>query len=419
VSGRHSNILLSHASVVNDDSFSRDVDVLVHEGIIVSTGDIGKHPPALTVDLRGKYIYPGLINSHDHLVGEWTPRVGRNRPYLNAEKWQVDFLNKENPCQDYVEKRKVMDENLNAIIWLGIYKNLFSGVTLVSDHFHYDDGFPIHDSPIRVVDRFTQCHSLYWGNFWGGDDCVQEFKNAKGEMPFINHIGEGTDEATTQELARLHRMGCLDSNTLLIHGISFDEKDAELVAEKDASLVWCPDSNIFIIGRTADIPLLMSKGVNIALGTDSSMSGSQSMFDELRLAGKVYQEMAGKPMSDRLLFEMITKKASSALMVKDKAGRVAPGAWGDLLVMEPADEDPYKSLTESTADNIYMLICRGIPVLMDASIAHKSKHPGLQYTAVKLKNKEMLVTGDPFKHIQDVSDILGYSKKFDFLPFEH
>lgn len=414
------NILLRHACVVNHDSVSKNVDVLIRDGLIADISQNATSPEAdLTLDISGKYLYPGLINSHDHLVGEWTPRVGRNRPYINAEEWQKDFLDKENPCHDYVEKRTVMDENLNAIIWLGIYKNVFSGVTLVSDHFHYSDGFPIRDCPIRIVDNFTQCHSLYWGNFWGGDDCASEFKKAQGKMPFVIHIGEGIDEGTKEELTKLHRMGCLDSNTLLIHGISFREKEADLLVQTGASLVWCPDSNMYIIGRTADIPLLLRKGVNIALGTDSSMSGSQSMFEGLRSAKEAYREMTGKSMGDQLLFSLISKNASRGLLVEKEAGRVAPGGWGDVLVMDPVAEDPYRSLADSTAENIYLLVCRGLPVLMDAKIAGQVKKPPLPYTRVKLNGKEMLVAGDPFKPIQEISEILGYKKKFDFLPFDH
>jgi len=35
-------------------------------------------------DSGDRIAYPPLINSHDHLIGNWTPRTGDNRPYLNA-----------------------------------------------------------------------------------------------------------------------------------------------------------------------------------------------------------------------------------------------------------------------------------------------------------------------------------------------
>jgi cytosine/adenosine deaminase-related metal-dependent hydrolase len=416
---QRSTTLFKNTHLINHDAVLKGVNVAVQGDMIAEVGEsVCPRAPELTLDLSGKYTFPGIINSHDHLVGEWTPRIGRNRPYRNAEEWQVDFLDQDNPCQDYVEKRKVMDKNLDAIIWLGIYKNLFSGTTLVSDHFHYSDGFPISAPPIRVVDKFTQCHSIYWGNFWGGDECTEEFKKAGGEMPFIIHIGEGLDENTRQELTKLHRMGCLESNTLLIHGICFDERDADLLSAKNASLVWCPDSNRYLIGQTADIPLLMGKGINIALGTDSSMSGSQSMFEELRAAKQAYRQMAGAPLDDRILFGMISEKASSSLMVRE-AGYIKPGAWADILVMDPVAEDPYQSLVNSNPENIHLLFCRGRPVLMDAGIADQIKSQDMTYTPVNVNGKEMLVAGDPFKPVQDVSEILGYSKKFDFLPFDH
>ena len=96
------------------------------------------------------------------------------------------------------------------------------------------------------------------------------------------------DEEARGELPRLEALGGLRSNTVIVHGVAIDENGWRRVARAGAGLVWCPASNLFLFGRTAMVcPLVCGDHdarVAVALGTDSRLTGSRDLLEELRAA---------------------------------------------------------------------------------------------------------------------------------------
>jgi len=78
-------------------------------------------------------------------------------------------------------------------------------------------------------------------------------------------------------------LGALDKNTICVHGVFLDKEDIEIIAQREASVVICPRSNLYLAGRLAPIPLLKEAGVPIALGTDGLCSTSSlNLWEEMR-----------------------------------------------------------------------------------------------------------------------------------------
>jgi hypothetical protein len=86
----------------------------------------------------------------------------------------------------------------------------------------------------------------------------------------------------------LHELGVLDERTVLIHAVGFRKQGWELIRKTGASVVWCPRSNLFTLGRTLS-PDVIASGVPIALGTDSPLTAEGDLLDEIRTA----REMGG------------------------------------------------------------------------------------------------------------------------------
>ncbi len=222
------------------------------------------------ISLEGLQVFPGRINAHDHLEFALFPRLGGRRPYPNASAWARDI---------YHPDRSQLKEHLSVpkrvrLIWGGL-RNLLAGVTTVSHHNPYDavfdDGFPV-----RVVKNYGWAHSLMFE-----EDVRARFDAAPADAPFLIHAGEGTDPETAAEIFELERLGVLTERTVLIHAVGFDEAGWRLVRDRGASVVVCPRSNLFTLGRAANVPA----GIPVALGTDSSLTCEGDFLDELRLAG--------------------------------------------------------------------------------------------------------------------------------------
>ncbi len=72
------DMLLKNAHLVNVFSGSvHEADIAVHEGIFIGFGD---YPAKITVDLKGRYVAPGLIDGHVHLESSMLdiPEFARN-----------------------------------------------------------------------------------------------------------------------------------------------------------------------------------------------------------------------------------------------------------------------------------------------------------------------------------------------------
>ncbi len=219
------------------------------------------------LDLSGLEILPGLINAHDHLDFALYPKLGSG-PYANATEWAHDIYR---PHEDPVRSHLRVPKELR-LLWGGL-RNLLAGVTTVS---HHDPWHPIFEQgfPVRVVQGFGWAHSLEFTA-----DVKAAFDATPAGAPFLIHLGEGTDDSAAQEIFRLKQLGALTDRTVLIHAVGLQEEGWKLAREAGASVIWCPRSNVFTLGRSLDFG---TGGVPIALGTDSPITACGDLLDELR-----------------------------------------------------------------------------------------------------------------------------------------
>jgi len=302
-------------------------------------------PGDRVIELAGRRLLPGLINAHDHLQLNSLPRLKYRRQHANVAEWigDIDACRTDDPLL-----RANAARPKSARLLAGGLKNLLAGTTTVS---HHDPSHPCldrEDFPVRVP-RSAWSHSLGLdGRIAVRDAC----RAARAGEPWIIHAAEGVDAAAHAEFARLEELGCIGPNTVLVHGLALDAAQQRRLAQAGAGLVWCPASNLHLFGRTIDPHLLAAQG-RLALGSDSRISGSRDLLDELAAA------RGASALDEATLEALVTTRAAALLRLPDR-GHLGVGALADLLVL-PAG----LALSQARRADVELVVVNGAVRLAD------------------------------------------------------
>lgn len=333
--------------------------------------DADPEPADVILDLHGDRLLPGLINAHDHLQLNSLPDHETQKFYRHARDWIAEVDGRRRSDPNFAAGVKVpRDERL----LLGGIKNLLSGVTTVA---HHDPLYPFLTQPgfpISVVRDYGWSHSLYID---GERSVVDSYRATPAAWPWIVHAAEGQDEEAANEFKRLEALGCLRSNTLLVHGIALDQAQHARLEAAGAGLIWCPSSNMRLFGKTAQVAALVSQQ-RVALGTDSRLSGARDLLDEMRFAAN----FGG--MSEEILEGLVTHVSAALLRLPDR-GALRPGLRADLVVL-PAGT----ALRDATRSAIRLVMVDGIARYGDADcVTRASTHS--EWTPVQVDGAPKLL----------------------------
>jgi cytosine/adenosine deaminase-related metal-dependent hydrolase len=317
----------------------------------------------------GGIVFPGFINSHDHLEFNLYPNFG-DKSYSNYCEWGKYVWNEYKADIDRVTKIPLK----LRVAW-GLYKNLLCGVTTV---VHHGDKIEVDDSLINVFQDYDFLHSVGFEKNWR----LKLNKFSRKRLVVI-HAGEGRDEYAKKEIDKLIRWNLFGRKIVAIHGVAMTAQQAQAFE----ALIWCPVSNLFMFNETAKIGVL-KECTPIIFGTDSTLTAGWNLWEHLRVAKE------NSLVTDIELMEMLTITPAQIWNL-NKKGIVKEGYIADLVIAKFGNNK--YGFFDLDPENILLVLLGGEIKLYDESLADQIQKQGIVgnlFSKVKLKNTFKYVYGD-------------------------
>ena len=143
-------------------------------------------------------------------------------------------------------------------------------------------------------------------------------------------VDDCVDAHGLRPAAFLDRLGLLTPRVLLAHGVWLDDAELQLIAERGATIVTNPVSNMKLaVGRTFPYPGAAGRDVPLGLGTDGAASNnSLDLFQDMKVLALAQKHAADDP-------SMLPAPETWAIATGQRSPLL--GQPGRIAVGEPAD----------------------------------------------------------------------------------
>jgi 5-methylthioadenosine/S-adenosylhomocysteine deaminase len=324
--------------------------------------------PARTLDISGKIVIPGMVNTHGHWAMTLFRGLVDDRP---LESWLEKIWK--------VEAAIVSSETVVAGAELAMIEMMRSGTTCAADmYWHFTEsteassraGFRVVNGPsfadipgfedrrdlnyqaaTEYFDRFQgdplvhacmQAHSTYTTSQRMLEDILRITQDR--QAGFITHACESKGELELVQnkygkspIEVLDSVGLLGEKTLLAHCVHLTNAEIDRLAETHTSVSHCPSSNLKLSSGIARVADMVRAGVNVSLGTDGPASNNDlDLFHEAQLAALVQKGVTGDPtvLPAEKVFSMLTIDGARAVGLEDQIGSLEVGKEADLAVID-------------------------------------------------------------------------------------
>jgi len=355
---------------LNEDSqVLMGTDVAIANDAILALGDVpADFAPDEVIEATDRVVMPGFFNAHTHsaisLLRGWADDLPFDR-WLNERIW--------------VAESALQEEDVYWGAALAAAEMIRSGTVGYADHYFY------MDQVARVVEEACLKATLAWCVFGLGEEaeigtdlegsieflqrwqgaaegrirtvlgphapysCPPEFlakvaqRAAELGVGLHIHLSE-SEEQVEQSLARhgltpvahLESLGIFDVPTIAAHCIHLTEEDMEILRQKRVNVVQCPGCHMKLGMGVTPVPELLARGINVALGTDSTASNNDlDMLQEARLASLMQKHCLRDPVAlpgDSVL-RLATQNGAQAMGFPE-SGVIAPGGAADLIIFD-------------------------------------------------------------------------------------
>jgi 5-methylthioadenosine/S-adenosylhomocysteine deaminase len=370
---------------VDDDENVFDPGWLhVVDGHIAAVG-AGDPPEGLVesaerrVDCSGSAVMPGMVNAHTHLFQTFFRGQADDKPLLD---WLRECIW---PAAIHLDRSSAY---LAAL--LGLVENLRTGATSVIDHQYIHVDEQIDDGVCEAAEasgaRFVLARGWADRNYepklmetletvMARTSAVRDRWHGRGSgrigvelAPLIpwgcsdeamiatdavsREWGSGThlhcaetavevemsiEERGLRHVEWLDRLGVLGPQVQLAHSVWLDDGELDLVAERGATVVHCPVSNMYLASGVARVVEMRERGINVALASDGPGSNNrQDMFEVMKatvLLQKIHR-LDAVALQPAEVLHMACRGGATAMGASEEIGALTPGRRADIVVVD-------------------------------------------------------------------------------------
>lgn len=335
-------------------------------------------------DLDGKVVFPGFINTHNHLFQTLLRGLGDD---MVLKDWLSTMT--------FPAASNLTNEDCYYGAKLGIMEGIHSGITTNVDYMYphpiegLDEGVirAMRELGIRgIFGRGCMDTGVKYGVHPGimqtreqiekeTRECFEKFHNSENgrikiwvapaaiwsntrenlqtlwkitneyKSGFTVHISEtefdreaAKDLHGKWDIDAMIDMGICGPNVLMVHCVHLTDEDIKKAAEYDLKVSHNACSNMYLSSGVCRIPDLLKAGVTCSLGVDGAASNNANDMVELMKNTALLQKVATRDplsMTAEKVVEMATIDGARAIGMEDEIGSLEAGKKADLVIFDP------------------------------------------------------------------------------------
>ncbi len=388
------SVLIKNGSAIvscdNNDTVYYDSDILIQGPKIIKIGKNIKDSADETINARGKFIYPGLVNTHHHFfqtfvrnlatvdypnmsVIDWINEIYEIFKYMTEDGIYYSSLSAmadlvkhgsttafdHQYCYPRAAGKFLVDRQMDAAALLGIRYHAGRGTNTLPK----SEGSTVPDEMVETTDEFLKDCERLIDKYHNPEpfsmrqivvspcqpiNCYKEtftesISLARDKGVYLHtHLGEGENEPMVARWGKRTLEWCEDigftgSDVWYAHGWELKPEEYKIMAETKTGLSHCPAPATLGGFPIIDIPAMGKAGMNLSLGCDGSATNdSSNLLDSLRMAYLMQsfhsKERGGSPSSYEML-KMATI-GGAEMMGRNDLGTLEQGKGADLFMID-------------------------------------------------------------------------------------
>lgn len=357
------------------------------------------------VNMTGKAILPGFVNTHGHAAMSLLRGFADDDPlqtWLEEKIWPM-------------EARFGPEQNRWGSA-LSVLEMIKGGTTCFLDMYDHMDqvGQVVEEAGIRAVlcrgaiglcseeERKAKLEeAVNFAREWNGaakgrittmmaphapytcpPDYIVRFVEKAQELgiPIHTHMSEteaevrlNVEQYGLRPVEHLRRLGLFDVPALVAHAVHLTPEEIGILAEYGVKVSHNPGSNLKLGSGIAPIPEMLDAGIRPSLGTDGPASNNNlDMLEEIRLAALIHKGVNRDPQAvpAPVALRMGTSYGAESLFLEDRIGTLEPGKKADFITvdltgphMQPLHDVESHLVYSASRDDVLDVYVDGRPLL--------------------------------------------------------